>query len=211
MKVQLPWMGKATGSSAGLIYQSYWGRTFARTFPAMFHYPNTPAQQACQTKYWHNRIEAEACYGTIQRYLSSYQKRITNPYNAMFKSVNDMFIQHETNPYAPIPNDFGIDIRHSVNANIRSVFNVVRPDRVIIDANIINIKSEFQFEPDKAFLILVNFRRKEVWTQPANFHGGNIYGSWPNTTTWPSTQVAIFYVGLANNHFCTNFFLLENQ
>ena len=204
-------MGKATGSSAGLIYQSYWGKTFARIFPVMFHYPNTPAQQACQAKYWHNRIEAQACYRTIQPYLSTYQKRITNPYNAMFKSVNDMFIMRETNPYSPIPNDFGIDIRHSVNASIKAVFNVVRPDQVIIDANVIDIKSEFQFVPDKAFLVLVNFIRQEVWTQPANFHSGNIYGAWPNTTTWPSTHVAVFYVGLANDHFCTNFFLLQDE
>lgn len=211
MKVQLPWMGKATGSSAGLIYQSYWGRTYARTFPAVFHYPNTPAQQACQAKYWHNRFEAGVCYRTIQRNLSPYQKRITNPYNAMFKSVNDMFNQRDANPNSPIPYDFGIDIRHSVYAIIKPVFYVVRPDWVIIDANIKEIKSEFQFIPDKAFLILVNFIRNEVWTQPTNFHSGNIYGEWPNTTTWPSTQYPHFYVGLANDHFCTNFFLLQDE
>lgn len=209
MKVQLPWFGKATGSSAGMIYQSYWGHTYARTFPASFHYPNTPAQQACQARYWHNRFEANVCYGTIEEQLSDYQKRIVNPYNQMQKSVIGMMTEFEENPYSPVPTEFGIDSIKAINATIQSYQCVVRPDYVLLDANITQITSKFRFEPKKCFLVLVNRIRREVWTQPANIHGNNIYGTWPNTTTWPMTHVAFFYVALADNHYISNFILID--
>lgn len=211
MKVQLPWAGKATGSSAGLIYQSYWGKTYARTFPAIFHYPNTPAQQACQAKYWHRRIEAQDCYRTIQPHLSSYQKRLTNTYNAMFKSVNDMFTKQVTSQYSPIPYAFGIDLKYSVYAAIIPKNYTITPSQVIVEAKVKEIKSEFQFQPNKAFLVLVNFRRQELWTQQPKYDNGYIYGVWKNTTAWASDYTPMFYIGLADDHFFSNFFLIQYE
>lgn len=211
MKVQLPWCGKATGSSAGLIYQSYWGKTYARTFPAIFHYPDTPAQQACQRKYWHSRIEAENCYKVIQGNISSYQKRIANTYNAMQKSVIDMFAPLYDDFLAPLPKSFGIDSIKAINASFKNLKSIVLPEIIILNAELSSLDSKFIFRPNKCFLAVINSNQREIWTVAAGFKDGIATGNWKNTTSWPTTDTAYFYVALADDHYISNFINLDEE
>ena len=74
MKLQLPWIGKAAGSSAGQILQSYWGHTYSRSFPSMFHYPNTKLQQECQAKFFDIQRIWQPIYVVIRQHIGSTQR-----------------------------------------------------------------------------------------------------------------------------------------
>jgi hypothetical protein len=210
MKVQLPWMGKATGSSAGLIYQSYWGRTFARTFPAIFHYPNTHAQQACQAKYWHLRLEVEGCYERLRYDLSDYQKRIKNPYNQLFQSARTMFESQTADPTAPWQLYFGVDALNAISVDVMTYQSHITPQRVICDALVNDVTSKFDFFPKWAWICLVNWTRQELWTRKADYGQGWVQQFWPNDTGWPSTDFVVFYIGVSNNHYMSNFYLTKH-
>lgn len=207
MKVQLPWMGKATGSSAGLIYQSYWGKTFARTFPAIFHYPNTPKQQLCQAKYWHLRIEVGACYEELRYDLSDYQKRIKNPYNQLFQSARTMFESQAADPRAPWQVSFGVDAINAVTCSFYEYQSHITPERIICDARIHDFKSEFKFFPEKCWICLVNWTRQELWTRGTDFQQGYVQTWWRNATGWPSTDDVVWYFAISDDHYMSNFFL----
>lgn len=211
MKVQLPWMGKATGSSAGLIYQSYWGRTFARTFPAMFHYPNTPKQQLCQAKYWHLRREVEACYEELRYDLTKYQKRIKNPYNQLYQSARTMFESQASDPYGPWQLSFGVDALNAISLYVDEYQSHITPQEVICDALIKNVSSKFDFFPEYAWICLVNWTRQELWTRKADYGQGWVQQYWPNSTGWASTDYVVWYIGVSNNHYMSNFYLAMHR
>lgn len=209
MKVQLPWIGKATGSSAGLIYQSYWGGTYSRSFPVSFHYPDTPAQQACQALYWHIRREVGSCYEEIQYDISSYQKRIRNPYNVLIQSVRNLFLSNIADPYAPWQSDFGVDSKRAIIPSIEDYGCYIRPNIINFDARLIAIDSKFVFWPTRCWLTLVNMTRHELWTREANYEQEIMQLVHPNTTGWAQTDIVAFSACVANEHYMSNFFWLD--
>lgn len=209
MKVQLPWIGKATGSSAGLIYQSYWGGTYSRSFPAMFHYPDTPAQQACQALYWHIRREVGGCYEEIRYDISSYQKRIRNTYNVLFQSVRDMFLKQMADPLNAWQSTFGVDTIPAISAKIVDADNWFRPNQIIFDSRLRSYSSKFVFVPTRCWFTLVNWTRHELWTREATLEREYLYSVYPNTTGWPQTDNVVFTACIANDHYMSNFFFVE--
>lgn len=207
MKVQLPWAGKATGSSAGLIYQSYWGKTYARTFPAIFHYPNTPAQQRCQDEYFDMRHEIDACYEEIRYDISPYQKRIRNPYNVIFQSARKMFLANSLNPYSMLQESFGVDAINAISANIFLGQSYIDSKKVVLDARLISYESKFNFFPTKCWFTLFNRYRSQLWTRQAEIQQDYLLAYHDNTTGWRSTDDVYFYVLIADEHYMSNFFL----
>lgn len=91
MKVQLPWIGKAAGSSAGTIYQSYWGHTYTRSFPALFHYPDTPAQQATQALFHDVQRFWLPIYQHLEPSIGKEQRKGINAFNVLAKCIYKVF------------------------------------------------------------------------------------------------------------------------
>lgn len=206
MKVQLPWFGKATGSSAGMIYQSYWGHTYARTFPAIFHYPDTPAQQLCQDIYWGIRRSCGALYEEIRYDISPYQKRMQNPYNTLNQSARKLFLAGPPGLNKNWPMYFGVDSLNAISANIIDANNMIRPDRINFDSRLRDLSSKFIFEPTKVWYALVNFTRMELWCRQGQIERDYLYGFYPNTTGWPELDNVLFAACIANEHYMSNFF-----
>ena len=114
MKLQLPWIGKAAGSSAGTIFQTYWGRSYSRSFPAIFHYPNTPAQQKTQAAYYDIRSSWQPIYNAFSKLGSLNQRTNKNSYNLYFRAVIQVLNPYNVEKYTMPPRYFGMDPRNRV-------------------------------------------------------------------------------------------------
>lgn len=114
MKVQLPITGKASGSSAGTIYQSYWGNTYARGFPRLFHYPDTPQQQACQASFFDIQRIWLPCYNQLKTYIKTMQRKNKNPFNLLTSAIYRIFNPYQIRKNDNLPSYFGLDKKNRV-------------------------------------------------------------------------------------------------
>ena len=109
MKVQLPFHNHAAGRSGGSIFQTYWGRTFARSMPVLFHYPDTPSQHDTQMKYYNIVRQLKTAYPTISLNVPKSQRYNTNVYNIYSQAVFQILNPYAKPQFSKPPRFFGLD------------------------------------------------------------------------------------------------------
>ena len=207
MKVHLPIVGKATGSSAGLIYQSYWGNTYTRSFPFCFHYPDTNKQKKCQFDFFLIQRSWWPIYNQLQLSIPKQCRRNTNVYNVLSKGLYSALMTYSEKNLQNIVSVWGLDKRRTVNADFNKISIMVSDIRWIVDAKLAEISSKRNFKPVFYHMLLCNITRQEFYFKEYRFAPPEIQETFIITSEWDRNDFVLVYVALSNDEFFTNFFL----
>ena len=205
MKVHVPFIGKVTGSSAGLIYQSYWGKSFARTFPALFHYPDTPSQQQAQAKFYEIQKIWNGIYADLKTYIGPSQKKNKNPYNVLSKYIYRVLNPYNKALFATTPKYFGFDPLNRVRASI-GIYSFDITEEYInltfaMNRPYIGIDVEIK---DIVFLFF-NRSRKDLAMSIETFDAMLNKVQIHNDNEWKNRDICILYIALAGPNYLANF------
>ena len=207
MKVHLPIVGKATGSSAGLIYQSYWGNTYTRSFPFSFHYPDTDKQQKSQFDFFQIQRAWWTIYENLKTYIPRVQRRNRNIYDTLSKGVYSALLTYDIKAEANIRPHWGLDPRNTV-------LPIIDVDKIsysnfnyYIDATLQSFTGKRKFYPSINHFLLCNLTQQEMYYKIEPYTDSKISTSIFVTSEWLNTDIIIAYVAFSNDEFFTNFYL----
>lgn len=205
MKVQLPIMGRASGSSAGLIYQSYYGNTYARSFPLMFHYPNTKEQQKCQASFFDIQRVWLPIYAKLSEKIGSQQRRDINPFNKLTSYVYHIFNPYKQTPYTQRPKDWGLDPRNRLHPNIGLTIVNVANNIVFLDFDMLNPTIDIQVTPKFTHVLMMNLNQQNMYYLENPFSLGHNRIEFENSNGWKPTKNLVSYVALSADDWLGNF------
>lgn len=207
MKVHLPIVGKATGSSAGLIYQSYWGNTYTRSFPFSFHYPDTAKQQKCQFDFFQIQRAWWPIYNQLKFSIPKQCRRNTNVYNELSNGLYRVFMT-----YAPVKSEnvlqiWGLDKRKSVLVDLKSYNIVLQGGRVFVNCFLYGFYGKRKFVPSVYNMLLCNISKQEFYLKVTKLKSDTIEERFVITSEWSQSDIIVAYVAFSNDEFFTNFYL----
>lgn len=207
MKVHLPIVGKATGSSAGLIYQSYWGNTYTRSFPFSFHYPDTAKQQKCQFDFYRIQRAWWPIYNQLKESIPKQCRRNTNVYNKLSNGLYRVFMT-----YAPVKSEnvlqvWGLDERKSVTADLEASKIIIQDQRVFVSCYLNGFYGKRKFVPSVYNMLLCNINQQEFYLKVAKLESDTIAENFVVTSEWSLSNIIVAYVAFSNDEFFTNFTL----
>lgn len=207
MKVHLPFVGKATGSSAGLIYQSYWGNTYTRSFPFNFHYPDTDKQQKCQFDFFRIQRAWWPIYNKLKFSIPKQCRRNTNIYNKLSKGLYVVFMTYSKIKEENILEIWGLDERKTVMMDIGRMPIRIDNDNIYVGFSINGIYGKRHFSPQSYNMLLCNITQQEFYFQTNEVHAGLNEVEFLILSEWNRTDIIIAYVAFSNDEFFTNFYL----
>ena len=207
MKVHLPIVGKATGSSAGLIYQSYWGNTYTRSFPFSFHYSDTGKQQKCQFDFFRIQRAWWPIYNKLKFNIPRQCRRNTNVYNKLSNGLYKVFMTYSVIKAENIVEVWGTDERKSVVMEIGKKQLEYENNAIIARFSINGIYGKRHFNPKFYNMLLCNISQQEFY-----FKTDYVQDGWNDVrfvvlNEWYPTDIIIPYVAFSNDEFFTNFYL----
>lgn len=207
MKVQLPWYGKAAGSSAGTIYQSYWGHTYTRSFPFIFHYPDTQKQQKTQASFFAIQRAWWAIYPQIAAFIPQSQRRNRNIYNALSKSLYNSILTYKDKKETNVRKNFGLDDRKQVKIFLDLQSVQYDGSKYGIWITLKDIVSTRKFSPKWCHYLLYNITQQEFFYQYAEYDSPDLSATFKLLTDWDRYDLVVCYLALSDENFFTNFYL----
>lgn len=198
-------MGRASGSSAGLIYQAYYGNTYARSFPLIFHSPDTKKQQQCQASFFDIQRVWLPIYNKLSNNISKMQRKNKNPFNKLMASVYRIFNPYQHTKFNKLPKDFGLDRYNRLRA-------VVRQQSIKIDENTITLRFymmrpivEIGVSPIETHVLLFNLTQQNMYYHYIPLRGDENIVELYNGNKWePSNNIAL-YIALSAPNWLGNF------
>lgn len=209
MKVQLPWLNKASGRSAGTIYQSYWGATYTRSMPTLFHYPDTEKQQETQAKFYDTQRNWLPIYRQLMQYASPSQRKNKNSFNRLsryvYKILNLYYgITHYTAPAA-----WGLERLNKMRPVITNMELYLKDDNIILEIDVNRPHNETQHRVRWIHILLFNLTQKYLLFQTIPIAGGLQNVIFSNTMDWQPSDGFRVYIALSDNDWLGNFNLCD--
>lgn len=207
MKVQIPFLGKASGRSGNKVFQSYWGNTYVRSMPILFHYPDTPNQQKTQAAFFAIQRAWWEIYRVVATYIPWAQRKNKNVFNILSNGLFKSIMTYEQKSYNNVLKFWGIDKRKSVQLDI--TFNKiewVRPN-YDIKATLMGIKSTRKFVPRFCHYLLYNCTQQVFIYKNRRYTTHDIGESILVLDDWGKDDLIIAYIALSDESFLTNFYL----
>ena len=205
MKVQLPWLNKATGRSAGTIYQSYWGATYTRSMPALFHYPDTEKQQHTQAIFFDLQRIWLPIYNVLSHSISKQQRKNKNPFNMLSSFIYKIFHPYSISDKEKYPSNFGLDRLNRVRPTINAVLMKIDEKYVSVDFFMDRLYNGTQFHFKTSNMLLFNITRKSMLFFADEFSGGPKRYELDNTNGWEEGDEVVFYIALSCESWLGNF------
>lgn len=209
MKAQLPIIHHGSGHAGNTIFQTYWGQTFLRSMPILFHYPNTRAQQKTQGLYWNIMRQIQAVYGNFKKSFPKRNNSNKNIYNVLCKGIFQVADPYNSKHTAPLPLRFGLDAQQQ----IRLSFSV---PKVLVEKTKISITFQLSFSlwrrafhPTLVYLVVVNRTQQSLLGAEQSFQSTKIKFTLQNSVLWASTDDVVAYVAIGNNETLSNFYLIK--
>lgn len=205
MKVQLPWYGKASGRSAGTIYQSYWGATYTRSMPFSFHYPDTPDQQACQATFFDIQRPWIPIYNQIKDYLNKYQRKNVNPFNVYSMSIFKIFAPYGKDKYVEVPGKFGLDNLNSMWLELTSISMTITPEEVQLRYGLAGGAAPPDHPIKHIHFLLFNRTQQSMLFKSQTLMDPLGFMSFVNTNEWKNGDRIFLYVAVSADDWLGNF------
>lgn len=209
MKAQIPILNHASGQSAGFIYQTYYGNTYMRSMPVLFHYPDTPAQQKAQGTFYNIQEQLLAIYGQYSLRFPGNQRHNTNMFDVISKGI---YTAAKSYPNARAKSQircFGNDRQKQVK---------ITPIKygISIDSRQINVESVYAystwrrvFSPVTCYLLLINQNQQLLLATSFNYMAQNFTVQLTNSQVWVPNDEVVAYLALGNQEFFSNFNLIS--
>lgn len=208
MKVQLPIMGRASGSSAGMIYQSYYGNTYARSFPLLFHYPDTKKQQDCQARFFDIQRVWLPIYLNISKNIKHAQRRDTNPFNKLTSYVYHIFNPYQEKKYNKLAQNWGLDRYNRVRPNTTDAEITINPSKIALSFQMLAPTVNLHVTPNETHVLLFNLNTQNMYYTniPLQIAANTIVLS--NTNKWEPGDKVAAYIALSAPSWLGNFNLI---
>ena len=207
MKVHLPIVGKASGSSAGLIYQSYYGNTYTRSFPFLFHYPDTAKQQKCQASFFAIQRAWWPIFYKMRDYVSKSQRHNTNIFNKLSKGLFKSIMTYSEKSERNKTMSWGLDTRRSVTFVPDNLKLSIDREVCYVDTTISGLLCKRKFIPNYYHLLLYNVTQQMFYYIVEQYTDPKISSSFLLTAKWEDSDLILLYVALSSNDFFSNFHL----
>lgn len=207
MKVHLPILNKATGSSAGLIYQSYYGNTYTRAFPFSFHYPDTEKQQKTQFDFFKIQRVWWIIYEQMKEFVPKGQRHNKNVFDVLSAGLYSSFMTYTQKAASNVKSVWGLDDRKTVKAVLS--FEKISNAGIVyyISATLHSFQGKRRFTPKFYHVLLCNITRQDVLFYFSNYETNNIEVEVRVFLDWERTDLIIAYIAFSNDEFFTNFYL----
>lgn len=205
MKVHLPIVGKATGSSAGLIYQSYWGNTYTRSFPFSFHYPDTKKQQDCQATFFDIQRNWYPIYNQLKTHIHKNQRRNMNVFNKLSNAI-----YHILNPYKEklknrLPSNFGLDSLNRVRPVTFETSIAFKEESFTLHFNMGRPYNDISIQIEEIHVIIFDETQQTMLYAEDKLHGGFYDMVFKNTLDWKESDTLHVYLALSSYNWLGNF------
>lgn len=209
MKAQLPIIHHGSGHAGNIIFQTYWGRTFLRSMPVLFHYPDTPAQQKAQGLYWTITRQFQAIYGNFKRSFPKRNNSNKNIYNVLSKGIFQAADPYDSQHTAPPPLRFGLDTQQQIKLLFPVSKVVVEKTTVIMSFQVSLHMWRRAFRPATAFVLAINRTQQSLLGTIQPYEHGNFDIILQNTMAWLPTDDVVVYVAAGNKETLSNFYLIK--
>lgn len=209
MKVQLTWFGKAAGSSAGTIYQSYFGNTYTRAMPFSFHYPDTKKQQEIQASFFDIQRNWFPIYNQIKLYIKMQQRNDKNVFNRLSQAV-----YRTLNPYNKKANKepqrfFGLEPRNENRPVTNALAIDFKNNEIIVYFDMNRPYWNRSEQITTSHLLLFNRTQQTMAYQHDYFQAGSNEFKFENTMQWSETDDILIYLAIASDNYLANFNLIN--
>lgn len=208
MKVQLPFLGHAAGSSAGTIYQTYRGRTYARSFPAVFHYPDTKKQQRCQASFFDIQRPWIPIYKQLSSTIGKMQRKNKNPFNTLSRMVYRIFNPYNDKKKTKIISDFGLDRLNRVRPAYHAFYLEVNGETVTLTFDMARPYVDLSVTLDTTHIIIFNITRQSMYYMKDKFKPDRNAFRFQNTLEWKPDDTLVTYCALSGIGWLGNFNLM---
>lgn len=208
MKFQLSWVGAAAGSSGDMVFQHYHGRTYGHVKTNNYHYPDTPAQQVCQGKFYDVLWQYLPIYNAIRLRSANVNFNGLNAFNIWLSAIYRAAETYRFTPPRLNLKKFGTDIYD--NVTIASTPAVVTwPYDYIRFATDLSYQSLIDFVPLFMPTIGINVTNQTLLLTMYGL-GSSLppYIQFTNTQDWHQGDELKVYAALISENFMSNFFLV---
>lgn len=209
MKAQLPIIHHGSGHAGNIIFQTYWGRTFLRSMPILFHYPDTPAQQKAQGLYWTITRQFQAIYSNFKRSFPKRNNSNKNIYNVLCKGIFQAADPYDSQHTAPPPLRFGLDTQQQIKLSFMASKIVVDKTTIIMSFQVSLHMWRRTFRPATAFVLAINRTQQSLLGTIQPYEQGNFDIVLQNTVAWFPTDEVVAYVAAGNKETISNFYLIK--
>ena len=206
MKVQAPLIGKASGTSGGMVFQSYFGNVYTRSLPILFHYPDTPAQQKTQGLFYNILWQFQSIYNSFSEVIPREQRRGRNVYDILSHGI---YQAAQTFPNAQAtdpPRFFGTDSQQQVKLLPSAYQIAVGQDFVKVGFSLRFSLWRRRFTPSMAHIILIDYDLQSLMAASEAYANGSFNITFENVQKWQETDTIRTYVALSNPEFMSNFY-----
>ena len=209
MKVQLPIINHGSGRAGGMIFQTYWGRTYLRSMPVLFHYPDTPAQQKIKGLYLNLMNQVRAAYDTLRKSFPRNFNTNRNMFNILAKGIFRAADPYNSNHDATPPLRFGYDTQQQIKLIFSDhKINVGKTDIVISMIASIQLWRR-SFRPKQAVYIVINTTQQQIQFTSLPWTDGVFEWSFKNTFPWHAEDRILIYVAATNSEMMSSFYLIR--
>lgn len=205
MKVQLPWLNKASGRSLGTIYQSYWGNTYTRSMPSLFHYPDTPEQQATQATFFDIQRIWIPIYYELAKSIQRQQRKNKNPFNVMSSFIYRIFHPYKPGAQDRFPSNWGLDRLNRFRPVLRNAGLNVLEKEITLSFDQFRPYNDLGFTITTQHVLLFNVTRQSMLYTNTPLTAGQNICLFENTNDWKKTDEIVFYFALSCESWLGNF------
>lgn len=207
MRVLSPISGAIKGSAGNLIFQHYYGRTYGRSLPALFHYQPTPRQKEVQDKYYNVKNQWGRIYPLIKPYIPKAQFKKANPYDMLFVGIIKALNTFDQSTVGSRLTAFGSDVTNKQKIFPGSYTTEIIPDGEKVTFAEIGYATKVDFEPTYSHALLIDRNKKFLQYSRANYAKADISFEFDEMEVKSSDLPLLYYIALSDNQNFSNFFL----
>lgn len=205
MKVQIPLLHKAAGRCDGLIYQSYYGNTYTRSMPILFHYPDTKKQQDCQATFFDIQRIWVPIYNVLTTSIKRQQRKNKNPFNVMSGFIYKIFHPYSVQDAENYPSNFGLDRLNRVRPVVIDTVLSIRTKIVHLSYDMQRFYNDTGLRLTTTNLLLFNITRQSMYFQQIALKAGQQQIDFMNTNDWENGDMIVIYMALSCENWLGNF------
>lgn len=209
MKLQLPWIGNASGTSGNMILQTYHGETYMREKPLIYHDPKTPAQMLQRYKFWGLLDEWRTYYDSFKAFIPESQRKKRNVFDELFSIMWFIVEKRYTQEWWQKIWWWGIDKDNEVTFNNIEDYIDFNSRNVLIEVHYENLVSKRKFTPKNYVLLAMKPDEQQYMIATGEYPHYSIQTGWPNAYGWQFGDNVLFFLALYDENFFTNFALNE--
>lgn len=207
MRVQSPIAGGQSGSVGGLVFQTYHGRTYARSKPAIFHYGPTPAQAATQAKFYPIFWQCHEAYREMKRYIPASQRKQINPFNDLLSNVFKALETYSDSGHNDAISKFGFDAYERVKVEPGSYTELIEDNRYIVTFDDIEFQAKIDFQPHWSHALYLDKLLQRVEYRTTAYIGKAARFVFPLQQKKYDNEDAAILIALSDSEHFSNFFV----